>query len=663
MKILIVDDHEVVRQGVSSLLRKEQSYEICGEAADGLDAIQQARELCPEVIVMDISMPNLNGLEATRSIRELLPASEVLIMSQHDSPQVVQQAFHAGARGYVVKSSLARELVKAVAVVGRHEPFIDPQISGTKTSSSRVDDPPGIQRGTSLQQTLQESEKRYRALANTTAQIVWRCDALGKNIWTSENWATAAPARADDPKDSGWLQLLHPDDRERTAKLWGNCLRTGTPFRDEFRCQMPDGSYHYFDSRAVPIRDSKGTIREWIGANIDTTDRKHAEVALRASEERMRFSLEAANFGTWDWNLLTGSVQWSDNMEEICGQAPGSFAGSFEAGLHGVHEEDRSVVLKQIEHAISGDGNYRVEYRRLRRDGTARWMESIGRVVYDDEHRPVRMTGVCMDITRRKETEAALRNSQSDLERRVQERTADLELAQASLRHLSARLLQAQDEERRRIARELHDSAGQLLAALSMTLTPLEMELQKANPRWAEALEGSMKLVDELSNELRTISHLLHPPMLDEAGLGFALRWYVEGFAERSKIDVQFEFPEDLERLPREMETTIFRLIQESLTNIHRHAESRSAVIRVSRENGGITVEIRDRGKGMPPEIHQGLSRRSRTGLGIQGMRERVRELGGRLEIHSGKGGTAVIAAVPFQQADGAAVKTVKVAT
>jgi PAS domain S-box-containing protein len=656
MKILIVDDHEVVRRGVSSLLRKDRSYEICGEAADGRDAIQQARDLCPEVIVMDISMPNMNGLEATRTIRELLPHSEVLIMSQHDSPQVVQQAFHAGARGYVVKSSLARELLNAVAIVGRHEPFVDPQISGVRIRSCVGAVPPTIQRPGALQRTIRESEERYRALANTSTQIVWRCDALGKNVWVSEDWFTPAPHAGDKATDGGWLQRLHPDDRGRATQLWADCLRTGTPYRDEFRCQMPDGSYHYFHSRAVPVREANGSIVEWIGANIDTTDRKQAELALRASEERMRFSLEAANFGTWEWNLLTGNVQWSDNMEVIRGEAPGSFAGTFEAGLQGVHEEDRAVVIKAIEYAISGDGNYRVEYRLRRHDGTARWMESIGRVVYDDEHRPVRMTGVCMDITRRKEAEAALRNSQSDLERRVQERTADLELAQAGLRHLSARLLQTQDEERRRIARELHDSAGQLLAALSMTLTPLQLELQKANPRWAEMLEGSMKLVDELSNELRTISHLLHPPMLDEAGLEFALRWYVEGFANRSKIDVQFEFPEDLERLPREVETAIFRLIQESLTNIHRHAESRTAAIRVLRENGEITVEVRDRGKGMPANMHQGLSMRSRIGVGIQGMRERVRELGGRLEITSDKRGTTVTAVVPFQQGDAAAV-------
>jgi PAS domain S-box-containing protein len=649
MKILIVDDHEVVRRGVSSLLRKNQGYQICGEAADGKDAIQRACELNPQVIVMDITMPNINGLEATRAIRELLPDAEVLIMSQHDSPQVVQQAFRAGARGYVVKSSLARELLNAVAVVGRHEVFVDPQISSVRIPESQVDVPLELQRGTSAPDTLRESYEKYRSLINPTGQLIWRCDAKGENLWTSETLTSVA---ADEVKRFGWLALVHPDDRQRAAEAWAQCVRAGIPFCDEFRGQTPDGNYHHFESRAVPVKDKTGKILEWVGTNIDVTERKLVESALRASDERMRFILEAAKFGTWDWNIKSGEVQWSDNMEEVHGQPRGSFGGNFEAFLQGVHDEDRALVLNRIDQAMSGDGNYHVEYRQRRSDGSPAWMESMGRVVYDEEHQPVRMMGVCMEITQRKETEAALRSAQSDLEKRVQERTADLELAQASLRHLSARLLQAQDEERRRIARELHDSAGQLLAALSMTLTPLELELPKANPRWAESLQSSMKLVDELSKELRTISHLLHPPMLDEAGLEFALRWYVEGFAERSRINVHFDFPQGLERLPREVETTIFRLIQESLTNIHRHAESPTAAIRVWRENGEIKVEIRDHGKGMPADVHQGLSRRVRTGLGIQGMRERVRELGGRLEIHSGRAGTAVIAAVPFQQRD-----------
>lgn len=650
MKILIVDDHEVVRQGVSSLLRRDRHYEICGEAADGHDAIEQARRLRPQVVVMDISMPNLNGLEATRAIRNSVPDSEVLIMSQHDSPQVVQQAFNAGARGYVVKSSLARELLNAVASVGRHESFVDPKISGVKTTSPSSDVQQGLHQGASLEQTLRESEERYRDLITTATQVVWRCDAQGRNTWISENYVTASAAGMESLTAPAWLQILHPDDRERSARLWAQCVRSGTPYRDEFRCRVADGTYHYFDSRAVPVRNADGTIREWLGANFDISDRKQAEASLRANEERMRFALEAAQFGTWEWNIRTGKVHWSENMAQIFGLAPGSFDETFESAMQGVHEDDRSSVVHAVEQAISGNGSYRKEYRRVRSDGKSAWIESMGKVIYDDQHRPVRMMGVCMDVSRRKQTEAALLTTQSDLEKRVQERTADLELAQASLRHLSARLLQAQDEERRRIARELHDSAGQLLAALSMTLTPLELELKTSHPQWAEAVISSMKLVDELSKELRTISHLLHPPMLDEAGLEFALRWYVEGFAERSEIKVNFDFPDDLGRLPREVETTIFRLIQESLTNIHRHADSRTAAIRLWRQDRYVNVEVIDQGKGMSMEVEKGSCRAARTGVGIQGMRERVRELGGTFEIQSGKHGTRVSATVPFQQ-------------
>lgn len=660
MKILIVDDHEVVRQGVSSLLRSNGGYDICGEAADGREAIRQARELCPEVIVMDISMPNLNGLDATRSIREFLPHSEVLIMSQHDSPQVVHEAFEAGARGYVVKSSLARELLNAVAAVGRHQPFVDPKISTAQTLMPHA--PRSPRQDSVLNRSLGSSENRGGTQITPLQQVVWLCDARGRNIWTSHGAATSPSEADNEGKETGWLHLVHPDDRRQAERSWAECLHTGTPYRQEFRYRMPDGTFRDFDSRAVPVKSGDGTIREWIGVNIDITDRKRVEMALRASEERTRFTLEAAHFGTWDWNMPTGEVQWSVNMAEIHGQAPGSFDGNFEAFLQGVHAEDRAHILKRIEEAIAGDGNYHAEYRQVRSNGTTGWMEAIGRVVYDAQHFPVRMMGICMDITKRKRTEAAVQNAQSDLEKRVQERTADLELAQAGLRHLSARLLQAQDEERRRIARELHDSAGQLLAALSMTLTPLEGELQKTSPRWAGTLASSMKLVDELSKELRTISHLLHPPMLDEAGLEFALRWYVEGFAERSRIDVKFEFADNLGRLSRELETTIFRLIQESLTNIHRHSGSGTASIRLWRRRGNIHVEVRDRGRGMPSESRAVSSGPVRPGVGIQGMRERVRELGGTLEICSDKTGTVVLATVPFREALSSAAKAAETA-
>ena len=213
--------------------------------------------------------------------------------------------------------------------------------------------------------------------------------------------------------------------------------------------------------------------------------------------------------------------------------------------------------------------------------------------------------------------------------------------ADEALRMLSARLLRLQDDERRRVARELHDSAGQILAALSMNLTPLASNHAKLPAGAAKALEESLGLVKELSNQLRTISHLLHPPLLDEVGLSSGLRVFLEGFEERSKIKVDLDIPDNFERLPLELETALFRVVQECLTNIHRHSGSHVAAVRVTRDVNEVKVEVRDQGKGMPPASGR------RVGVGLQGMRERITQFGGRFEIRSDKKGTTVVATVP----------------
>ncbi len=219
--------------------------------------------------------------------------------------------------------------------------------------------------------------------------------------------------------------------------------------------------------------------------------------------------------------------------------------------------------------------------------------------------------------------------------------------AEESLRLLSGQLLQLQDQERRRIARELHDSAGQILAALGMNLALVASENGNIDPRAAKAIQESVSLVQELSQELRTISHLLHPPLLDEVGLASGLRSYLEGFTERSKIRVELELPEDLGRLPQDLETAIFRIVQECLTNIHRHSQSPVARIRISRSDGQISLQVEDRGKGIPPEKREAMELGGTPGVGIRGMRERLRQLGGSLEINSTGRGTVVVARLP----------------
>jgi len=250
----------------------------------------------------------------------------------------------------------------------------------------------------------------------------------------------------------------------------------------------------------------------------------------------------------------------------------------------------------------------------------------------------------------RRRQNASLWRAQDELEVRIQERTSDLDAVNRNLRELSARLMQLQDEERRRIARELHDSVGQTLAALSMNLSTVRADVEQL-ARTAAALTDSESLVRDMVTEVRTISHLLHPPLLDELGLSSAMRWYVNGFSQRSRIRVDLDMPEDFGRLPSEIETAIFRVVQECLTNIHRHSESPVAKIRLRHSDHHVAVDIEDKGKGIPQKKLHELTAAGTPGVGVRGMQERIRQLGGVLEITCGGQGTRVFVRLPITEA------------
>src|SRR5271166_1808374 len=252
-----------------------------------------------------------------------------------------------------------------------------------------------------------------------------------------------------------------------------------------------------------------------------------------------------------------------------------------------------------------------------------------------------------LEIARlQRDQELQLRLGQLELERRVQERTQELVNASNGLRELSARLLQAQDEERRRIARELHDGAGQLLAAIGMEAAALARESDRLTSRAAASLSNLESLVMQMTKDIRTVSHLLHPPLLDEVGLQSALTEYVKGFAERSGIRVSLDLPDAIERLDRDYELSLFRIVQECLTNIHRHSGSKTATIRIVRDDGALVLDVRDEGRGMLPERLSEIQSTG-SGVGIRGMRERVLQFSGRMSIDSDGSGTRIHVVIP----------------
>jgi PAS domain S-box-containing protein len=293
--------------------------------------------------------------------------------------------------------------------------------------------------------------------------------------------------------------------------------------------------------------------------------------------------------------------------------------------------------------------------------GAGRYYEYIFRPVFDRQGNVELVAGSTRDITERKRVEAELRESrerlrelaeslESQVQIRMKEleiRTNDVVLHSEQLRELSIRLMTTQDEERRRIAREMHDSAGQIIAALSMTLGQISSRMGDADPKLGELVNETLTLTKELDQEIRTTSYLLHPPMLDELGLRAALGWYVEGLEKRAGIQVRLSVAE-FDRLSPEMELTIFRVVQECSTNIHRHSGSKTADISIALNGAGFIIEVRDFGQGISA-LNLTKIRNRGVGVGLRGMRERVRPYAGDVRIDSQEGhGTTITITLPY---------------
>ena len=289
-----------------------------------------------------------------------------------------------------------------------------------------------------------------------------------------------------------------------------------------------------------------------------------------------------------------------------------------------------------------------------------RLMSSLGKFASSAYQVTTTLDTLKFEMAERTHAEKEMRNREEQLrivadglENQIRVRTQQLEERNAEvlqqseqLREQSNQLLRIQDDERRRISRELHDSAGQIITALSLNLAGITPRV-KRHAAIGESIRESLRMVQQLGKEIRTLSYLLHPPLLDEKGLSGALQWYISGLAERGDLRIELETSENLGRLPSEMEMAIFRIVQECLTNIHRHSGSKTATIRLLRHADNVSLEIQDEGRGMPVETLAGIQAHH-SGVGVTGMRERVQQLKGVMNIESNPNGTKVSVTLPL---------------
>jgi PAS domain S-box-containing protein len=453
------------------------------------------------------------------------------------------------------------------------------------------------------------------------------------------------------------ITLIIPRDRRDEETKIIERLKRGerTDHFETIRVRK-DGTPLEISLTISPVRDGAGGI---VGASKvarDITERKQIEKALRESEERFRAIVnttpECVKLVAYDGKLLHMNppglaMVGADCSEQVVGK-----------NVYDLIARPDRERFRAFNERVCGGERGTLEFDIVGLNGVSRHMETHAAPLRMEDGNLAQLA-VTRDVTARtgmqdelKQSEERLRSLANDLEMQVRMRTRELEqrnqaiLEQSEqLRELSNRMRQIQDEERRHIARELHDSAGQVITALGMNLASMAQYARK-NPVLGKTVDDSQNLVQQLNKEIRTTSYLLHPPLLDESGLPEAVRWYIEGLTERSGLIIEAKIAEDLGRLPDDMELAVFRIMQEALTNIHRHSGSKTAMILLCRSADAVVLEIQDAGGGVPAEKLDGIHAQ-RSGVGIAGMRERVRNLKGTMDIHSDATGTKISVKLP----------------
>jgi PAS domain S-box-containing protein len=623
-RILLVDDDPRVRRLISTMLSRHTGWEICGEAGDGQQSVDLARATNPDLVLMDVSMPGMNGLDATRILRREIPRIDVILVSQNDPKIISHQAAEVGARAYCSKSDLARNLVPII------ERTLEDRHSKRTGAAFQV-----FERGPNDQ-----ASNLLAAIVDSSDDII-----ISKNldgIITSWN-TTAQRVFGYSSKEAigAHITLIIPKDRLPEEDIIISRVRRGERI-DHFDTvrQRKDGTLIDISLTISPVRDSSGRV---VGASKvarEITDRKRAERSTALLAAIVDCSDDAIVSKTLD-GIITS---WNKSAERIFGYLPEEAVGKH---ITFIIPRDRWNEEASIIARISrGERVDHFQTLRCRKDGSLVDVSLTISPVKDSAGNIVGASKVARDITAQVRAAEALRGSEEEFRRLSQSLDTEVRSRTRELQELSWQLMRTRDEERRHVARELHDSAGQSLAVLAIEVDQL-LQKGSSSPGLTPDLERIRQTVRQLHSDIRTTSYLLHPPLLDESGLLAAISWYAGGLTERTALPIDVEISEDLGRLPRDMELVLFRFVQEALTNIHRHASATKASIVMSRLQTHVTAEVRDNGSGMSAERLRQVSSGG-SGLGIRGMRERIRQFQGSMEIHSDSTGTRVSVEIPI---------------
>jgi len=597
--ILVVNDNHD-HLDLMRLLLEKAGYRVL-TAPDGREGVHLASTLNPDLVISDVNMPVLDGIELCRRLRaqpgtRLLPI--MLVSAERVGSINAVEGLRAGADDYL---EAPYDPIRMAAKVAR------------------------LLERKQGEEALRGSEERYRLLFEHNPFPMWVYDSetlrfLDVNEAAVQQYGhprsellrmtikeirppEEVPALLDAVRSRGrWLNK---------SEVWKHRKKDGTVFDAEVTKYVT-----HFEGRPAVI-----TLA------ADVTERRRAEERLRHSERQLAEAQRLAHIGNWEWDIPTNTVVWSDELYRIFGLEPHEFGATYEAFLERLHPDDRQEVMGIIETALERPRPFTHYHRVILPDGSVRILHNRGEVSVGEDGRPVRMFGTEQDVTERRQAEEQLERSNEQL------------------RSLSVRLQAVREEESIRIAREIHDELGGALTGLKMDLSWIGKRL--SGEGWMavqQKLQSALELIDETVVKVRNIATELRPSVLDDLGLAAAVEWQAREFEKRTEIRCEIVSLQEDITLSQEKSTAVFRIFQEILTNVARHAHASRVEVRMREQGGDLILKVSDNGRGIVEGKVTGAA-----SLGLLGMRERAMIFGGQVEVLGAEGrGTTVTVCIPL---------------
>jgi PAS domain S-box-containing protein len=451
---------------------------------------------------------------------------------------------------------------------------------------------------------IRESEERYRRIVETANEGIWLVDSKHHTLFVNQHMAEMLGYEPEEMLGRSAFDFHFPEDLNRTRQALER-RRSGVSEHYDSRFRRQDGSELWVQMAATPIIKENGEFDGSLAMMNDISERRRAEAALQESEARLRMAIQAGRMYAFEWDPTTDVIVRTGQCADILNWMDDPTRDTGRRFVAKVHPDDREAYASPQTGLTPEDPTYQTSYRVLRPDGSVIWLEANGRAFFDGQGRRLRIIGLVADVTERK-------------------------LAEEALSRVSRKLIEAQEQERARIARELHDDLSQRMALLQIGIEQFEQDTAGLSSQARQQLHNIAEVAADVSCNIHNLSHQLHPFKLDTLGLVASLEGLCRELSNQHNLQVQFVHHDIPGQIPKDATLCLFRIVQEALRNVVRHSGAAEAKVELSGHDDRIDLCISDSGVGFSPESAKG-----NTGLGLISMRERLRLVGGQLSVES----------------------------